>query len=454
MTVLRLIDWRRAAPVVLPVAIALPMAYLGRWSEWAGVWSETQAHLGAAFIFALPVAAAAGAWVGASDLSSGLDDLRRASGRHELVVSLRACGEPAGWAIVGLALGSVPALVATEAAGPAGHPSLLPALLQASCAAGACATGGLVGRRLPWRLGAPLVAVVAYVGLGAMSFNAESLLVALTPVDDRWAVFFSVRWWVLVLQAAFWVLVLAQVVARRAGRRGLALLLLFVAGLAVAPVLAITPDTRVTSESGVVVRCAPAGNDVVCLPQAKELVRRSLVRNLATATGLLRGLLPGRGAYIDDEARGSSRAADVSIARAAAVQDRRGLPVTYLSRIGDISAQVQLDRPQFQYNLIAAVVPYSGGEVGNRGAGGFPVATASDAVTRWYLERCGLPLDGTGAPGAPYLADDQLDFTPHAAEYARFEAMNASQRSAWFARYAPVITGGRLTWSDVGAGPP
>jgi hypothetical protein len=439
--------------LALVLAIALTAAYAGRWSQWLGVWSETQQHLGTAFILAIPAAAGVGAWVGAGNKRGGLEELQRGASRRPITIALREYVEPAVWTGWGYIAGSLPAGVATALTATSDRPRLLPACAQLLCVAGATATGQLVGSRLPWFLGAPVCAAVAYAGLGFVSFNAESLLVALTPIDERWMTFHATLWWVLLLQAAFWAFMFLQAVVRRAGHTTAAFGVLVAAGLVVAPLLSVTPKTRSVPVAGVQMSCVDQANTAVCVPMAKRLLAPELMRAAVQAAQLLQGLLPTRAAYVDDEARGVSIAADRSIEQVVSEQASAGRSPVYFSRAGDLSAYTHLDRNQFHYSLVAFAVPVSTVGVARENASassrGLPVATPSDVLQRWYLRQLGVPIDGTGGPGAPYLEEQHLDYRAHPQAVERFERLTAAERADWFFEHASVIREGALTWSDL-----
>lgn len=449
MRVLLAFPLRRGAPLAGVMAAAVLAGYVGRWNEWVGVWSETEQHIGSGLIVGIPVAAGLGAWAGAVDARAGFDELRRATGRHAMVVALRDATEPAAWVVLGALLGSLPAMTATARSAP-GRPSLLPVLAQMACVAAATASGQKVGSRFPWLLSAPACAVATYVGLGFLSFNAESWLIALTPLDDRSATFLHTVWWVLVAQTVWWALVFASVVAHRAGSSRPALFALVGAGIAAAPMLLVTPDTRVVTTGAAVISCSRQAEVTVCFPKAKKSAAPAAARETAKARRVLAGLLPAPVALVDDEAEGVSAAADRSIAGAVARQHADGRYVLRLSAAGGLSAYTRLDPNQFHYYLINDLVPVSVAYLSSSRTLR-PKATPTDVIHRWYLMKVGVPIDGSGGPGAPGLTDAFLDYRGHEEDRTAFEALTADDRAEWFRRHASAIATGTLTWSELGA---
>lgn len=437
----------------LGVALCLPLAYGGRWNQWLGVWSETQRHLGTAFIFAMPVAAAIGAFVGATTARNGMDAMRRAAGRGQLQVQARAILEPAAWTGLGYLLGTLPALVATAVTAEHGSPRLTPFLAHLACLAAVSALGQVAGSRLPWYLGAPIAAAAVYVALGFLSFNADAVLVSLTPIDDRRVAFEPILTWVLLVQALFWLAIVVQVLLRRTGLRRSASAVLVVVGLAASPLLYVTPDTRGVDVSAARLDCAAASSTLtLCLPRAKEVVRDQLAPELDRAARLLAGLLPRAVAVLDDEAADISASINRDIAATEAQQQARGAEVIRLSEAGDISASTRIDTDQVHYGLIAYLVPPgpapSDPEPGDPGrVDPRAPATPADVLWRWYLTEVGAPIDGSGPVGGPVLADRFVDYGGHEADLDFITELSTSERTAWFARHASSIRAGRLDWT-------
>lgn len=434
------------------IALALMLTYAGRVDEWIGVWSETQNYVGIAFIFAIPAAAGVGAWIGSGNERSGIREQQQGTSRPLIQVAAREYAEPVVWVILGYAAGSAPALIATYLTADVGRPLLLPVLAQVSCLCGVTALGQVIGARMPWYLGAPISAAVAYVGLGFLSFNADRVLLSLTPIDERWMTFHRILWWVLLLQAALWLMIAANAVMRHAGQKRLSFAALVVAGLAAAPLLYVTPATRVVSNEMIEMSCTSRGDLAVCMPRAKIGLENSLFVQSELAASTLAGLFPKRIAFIDDENRGISRAADQQIDLASSRQTADGRALIYFSQAGDLSARTRIDVNQFHYNFIAYAVPAVRASTYNAPPAGeappLPQAAPTDVIYRWYLRSLNVPTDGSGGVGAPYLDDAFLDFSAHAQEARAFEDLSDEDRVAWFSKHAATIRAGRLSWGE------
>jgi hypothetical protein len=428
---------------------AVPAGCLGTRNEWLGVWSETQAHVGVGMIVALPVAGGLAAWSGYIARTSGLDLLATASSRHALVVVVREQAELCAWIAIGFVAGVIPAYIATAVVPHSGAPRILSVLSQLSWLCATVIVTAWIGRTLPWYLAAPASAAALYFALGLMQYLESGVLHALTPLDDRWMTFHLVAAWVMACQAIMWALVGAAAIAYRAHLARTAWGALWLAGIAAAPLLYVGPTGRVLDPQTTVMSCSqPAGGLSVCLPAAKAYLAPALLRELSRADSLLKGLVPDRVAYVDDEASGTSRAVTREVAAVAQSQTEAGRHVRFLSRFGGggIFASTQFDVDQLMLGIALDRFPAS--TIGSgEDAGGQPLATTADALTRWFLEETGVPIDGSAVPGAPILDGRLVTFRGRGVEIAAFAAMTARQRQAWFSRHRADIAKGRLAWS-------
>lgn len=444
---LLVVPWRRGLPVALVVAVSVVLTYAGRSGAWIGVWSETQNYIGVSFIFAIPAAAGAGAWIASGNRRSGLDEQGRGASRPRVQVVTRQFLEPMVWVIAGYVLGSAPALVATALTADVGRPHALPIIAQAACLCGVTAVGEVLGSRLPWYFGAPVTAAVAYVGLGFLSFTADGILLSLTPIDERWMTFHQVVWWVLLLQTIFWLLVWLSAILRRADHPRSAFAAVLAAGLAATPLLYVTPSTRVVPNQSVAMSCASASDVEVCLPSAKSGLRDELSVEGRRAYSALDGLFVNEIALIDDEARGVSNSADqeIELAYQQVIDDKRE-PI-FLSQAGDVSATTKLDVNQFHYRFIYFAIPPSRAAIPR--TRGKRQASPTDVIHRWYLRSVDVPTDGSGGVGSPYLDDEFLDYEPHSAQVDAFEGLSEDGRARWFTRHAAALRSGSTTWDDL-----
>ncbi|AYN41323.1 hypothetical protein D9753_23335 [Streptomyces dangxiongensis] len=153
----------------------------GTAGRWQGGWSETAVQVHTALLITVPLAAAAGCWQGGRERRRRTEELWATTVRTPLARLLLAALPVAFWVVAGYLLTVAAAFLATwpYAQGDRPHLALLPGD-SAAVAAGALA-GHVVGRAVPTRLAAPLLAMTGYVGLGVMTAGGSSAGRALSP---------------------------------------------------------------------------------------------------------------------------------------------------------------------------------------------------------------------------------------------------------------------------------
>lgn len=447
---------RHGILAALTVAVAALAGYAARWDSWLGVWSETDQHVATSLILTAPVAAAVGAFFGGAARRNGIDERRRVAGRSVWQVQSRAVAEPAAWVALGLALGTVPAWIATALVAVDGGPNPVLTLAHVGTLVAVTAVGYQVGGRLPWFLGAPVAAAVLYIGLGVLTFNADTLLVALTPFDDRWATFERPLAWILLAQTVLWLTVFAAVVAHRA-RRPLARfgLLVGVAALA-APLVYVAPATRGPIAEATTQQCEAVGALTLCLPRAKEVVRPQVTPEYEQAVTVLRGLLSDKVTVLDDEAAGLSPAIDRHLASVAEREALGGAQVILLSSAGDISAYTRISRNSLHVYLLHHLVGASKwertDEAGLDGPGDGDLRRAalpSDVLHRWYLTEVGVPFDESAGLDSTMLDDGSVNYGDRSELLDCFAALEPENRADWFGKHRDSVREGSVTWEDL-----
>lgn len=168
--------WAGAA-VLLTVGVTL----WAKADQWQGGWSETAGQVHSTMLITLPLAAAAGCWQGGRERRRRTEELWGTTVRPPLTRLLVAALPVAVWVAVGYLLTVASAQLATwpYAQGDRPHLTLVPGDTVA-VAAGALA-GHVVGRAVPTRLAAPLLAMAGYVGLGIVTTNRSASGRALSP---------------------------------------------------------------------------------------------------------------------------------------------------------------------------------------------------------------------------------------------------------------------------------
>ncbi|GGW37162.1 hypothetical protein GCM10010503_11400 [Streptomyces lucensis JCM 4490] len=171
-------------------------------ARWQGGWAETAAEVHGALLISVPLAAAAGCWQGGRERRRGTEELWRTVVRTPLVRFLASALPVALWVAAGYLVTVGLALLATWSCARGDGPRL--ALLPGDTVtmAAAALTGHVVGRVVPTRLAAPLLAMAGYVVLGTLtaahsggaSFLNPALPVAATEVPVWWLPWVTTGW--------------------------------------------------------------------------------------------------------------------------------------------------------------------------------------------------------------------------------------------------------------------
>ncbi|MFJ9560720.1 hypothetical protein ACIRQQ_11835 [Streptomyces fuscichromogenes] len=141
--------------------------------RWQGGWAETAVELHNAVLITVPAAAAAGCWQGGRERRRGTGELWGTAVRPPLSRFLVSALPVALWVAVGYLVAAGLALLATwpYALGDGPHPARVPG--DAFVSGAAALAGQVVGRLVPSRLAAPLLATAGYVGLGTTAAAYE-----------------------------------------------------------------------------------------------------------------------------------------------------------------------------------------------------------------------------------------------------------------------------------------
>ncbi|MEU3514669.1 hypothetical protein ABZ770_05170 [Streptomyces sp. NPDC006654] len=216
----------------LTVLLTLGVVLAASADRWQGGWAATVAEVHRAVLIVVPAAAAAGCRQGGRERRRGTEELWGTAVRPPSALLLVSALPTALWVAAGYAVAAAAALLATwpYAQGDGPRPALLCA--DAFVSGAAVLLGHVVGRLVPSRLAAPLLAMAGYVGLGMTATAHEGSGRYLNPalqVLDSWVPV----WWQPPV-TALWAggLAGAAVTAYAARRRWTALLPLAAAAAA------------------------------------------------------------------------------------------------------------------------------------------------------------------------------------------------------------------------------
>ncbi|MGW2958003.1 hypothetical protein ACWDGI_05870 [Streptomyces sp. NPDC001220] len=274
----------------LTVLLTLGVTLAASAGRWQGGWAETAAQLHNAVLITVPAAAAAGCWQGGRERRRRTRELWGTVVRPPLVRFLVSALPTALWVAAGYAGAAGLALLATwpYALGDGPRPALLPT--DAFVSGAAVLAGHAVGRLVPSRLAAPLLATAGYVGLGVTAAAHEGSGRYLNPafsITENWVPV----WWQPAAMAV-WTggLAGAAVLAYAARRRWTALLPL-AAATAAAVLLTQTGDGLWRTDP--LVRrqvCDTSVTPAVCVNARYAGALPQLTEALSGVTGKLKGV--------------------------------------------------------------------------------------------------------------------------------------------------------------------
>lgn len=233
MTRLLRIELRRNTSFVLLPVVALLwlVSPIARHLEPIALWPDRSVDIQSTALALCPFTAGIGAWTAGRETRRGAVDLLGTTPRTASTRCLVALAATALWAVLGYVVGTILMLVITSGQATWGHPVVLPLVDGLVAVVAAAALGFALGRVLPGRFTAPLVAVglLGLLALAAQAAFGHVLLGALSPaypsINLNVSVFFPIRSDLVLLQilAALGVLIagvgltVGHAGARRAG---------------------------------------------------------------------------------------------------------------------------------------------------------------------------------------------------------------------------------------------
>ncbi|MER6094852.1 hypothetical protein ABT154_03140 [Streptomyces sp. NPDC001728] len=317
--------WTGAA-VVLTVLVTM----YGKAPGWQGRWADATNMLHVtAGLLAGPLALAAGCWQGGRERRRGTAELWESVPRPPLRRLLVAVAPAALWPAAAVLLADAVCLLATWPYVSGGRPyvELLAADVVAVAALGAL--GHVVGRVVPWRLTAPLLGIVGYVGL-AVGAYAVGPARWLSPGAEHQFFWDRPVWWFGPVSAAWTAgLALTALLAyglRRGRGRALALVPLAVAVAAAALVLRLPPDEGPwRHDPALARRVCDDGTPQVCLTAVDAELLPEVSAALAPLNARLKGV-PGAPVRWIGGPFGPGRPGDMELPNAAQDAVRGRLP--------------------------------------------------------------------------------------------------------------------------------
>nr|WP_063775882.1 hypothetical protein [Streptomyces odonnellii] len=280
---------------------------------WQAHWVDTTDLLRSlALLLCGPLAVAAGCWQGGRERRRGTGELWGSVPRTRLRQVLMAVAPAVCWPVVGYLVAAAGCLLVAWPYTSGGRPFV--SLIGADAVAlGALGVLGFVaGRLVPWRLTAPVLAAVTYVGL-AIPLYTDSPATWLNPAIQH-----SYRWdrpvWWFGPASAVWTggLGLAALVAYAARHRALALLPLALAVAAAVPI-ARTGHAVWYPDSEAARLVCDDGTPQVCVTAVDRKLLPGTSAALAGLNAKLRGVPGAPARWIDGPYGSDTRPGDVRL---------------------------------------------------------------------------------------------------------------------------------------------
>lgn len=276
------------------LAILVGVTMYTKALQWQGRWADTTDLLRViGLLLGGPLSVAAGCWQGGRERRRGTAELRATLPRPALRQVLVAAAPAALWPAAGYAVGAAGCLMATWPYASSGHPFWTLTGADAVAVAALGAVGFVVGRLIPWRLAAPLLAVVTYVGLGVPGYGAhDSGIRWLDPALQHSSSWERPVWWFGPASALWTGALAAAVLLAYAARRRLTLLVPLALAVAAAVPLARTGDEVWRDNPAAARPVCDHGSPQVCVAAVHGKLLPQVTKALAGTNAKLRGV-PG-----------------------------------------------------------------------------------------------------------------------------------------------------------------
>ncbi|MEU6667558.1 hypothetical protein [Streptomyces sp. NPDC046727] len=396
----------------------------GTADRWQGGWAETATEVHTALLITLPLAAAAGCWQGGRERRRRTEELWGTTVRPPLARLLVPALPVAFWVVVGYLVAVALALLATWPYAQGDRPRLSLLLGDAVAMAAGALAGHVLGRVVPTRLMAPLLAMAGYLGLGVLQSGGPAYARPLSPAVPVGVGELPVWWqpWAM----AVWTGSLACAAALAyAARRRVTALLPLAAALAAGTLLAQTGDGLWHSDP--LARrqvCDTSTTPAVCVNARYAGMLPQVSEALSGVTGKLEGVrnLPARWADHTGTLRaGEARLPGITPLGWTAVRGRLTSPV------------------EFAWEAVGAL--QLRGDCAEEKAGA-RVLRADDVVARYLApspqQKYFDDLDARGD------ASHRAELRERRAAEARFAALGDRERRAWLSAYFAARAGCRL----------
>lgn len=274
------------------LAVLIGVTMYSKADQWQQHWSETTDLLRVAgLILGGPLAVAAGCWQGGRERRRGTEELRATFARSRLRQTLVTAAPAALWPAAGYLVAAAGCLVATWPYTGGGHPFMSLIAADAVAIASLGTLGFIAGRLLPWRLVAPLLAVLSYVVLAVPGYGRSSAR-WLDPALEYDSSLQAPLWWFGPASALWTGGLAASALLGFAARRRLTALLPVALAAAVAVPIVATGDGLWRDDPAAARPVCDNGVPRICVPAVDRNMLPAMRQALAGLDAKLRGV-PG-----------------------------------------------------------------------------------------------------------------------------------------------------------------
>ncbi|MFE2943183.1 hypothetical protein ACFXKG_29655 [Streptomyces sp. NPDC059255] len=273
------------------VVVVCWVTMYGKSPQWMGRWTETTGLLRVMLLICGPLAVAVGCWQGGRERRRATGDLLASLPRAPLRRTLLAVAPAAVWPPAGYLLAAAGCALATWPYTGGGRPFLSQTAADAVAMAALGVLGFVAGRLIRWRLAAPLLAAVTYIGLGIPAY-ADSPARWLGPAYQHWYFWDRPVWWFGPASMVWTAGLAGAALLAYAARRRTSALLPLTAACAAAVVLTQTGDGLWRPDPAAARLVCDDGTPRVCVTAVDRKLLPSVSAALADLNAKLRGV-PG-----------------------------------------------------------------------------------------------------------------------------------------------------------------
>ncbi|MFI6700669.1 hypothetical protein ACIBJC_17145 [Streptomyces sp. NPDC050509] len=387
------------------VVVVCGVTMYSKAPQWQGRWTGTTDLLRVMLLLCGPLAVAVGCWQGGRERRRSTGDLLASLPRAPLRRALLAVAPAALWPPAGYLVAAAGCALATWPYAGAGRPFLSQTAADAVALGALGVLGFVAGRLVRWRLAAPLLAAVTYVGLGISAYM-DSPVRWLGPAyrhADPWD---RPVWWFGPASMVWTAGLAGAALLALAARRRISALLPLTAACAAAVVLTQTGEGLWRPDPAAARLVCDDGTPRVCVTAVDRKLLPSVSAALTDLNAKLRGVPGAPDRWVDGP-------------RAPSPGRNQGAWEAQLPNPFELSERGTFSDPALYANWAAGHLFLQGCSAEYNTPAARRASDVNSAVTRWLAPR----------PGATVLPPEGE------VHLRRLHAMDPVESRAYLARY-------------------